>query len=142
MLDFFQLNLASALFMTGLIWFVQLVHYPLFSSVPSEPFLVYERLHAKRTTWIVAPVMLLELATGVILAAAGSQYLGKAASWANLGLLGVIWISTATLQIPLHGLLANGFSRETHRRLVSGDWIRTAAWTARSILPLASVGAG
>lgn len=29
------LNLASALFMTGLIWFVQVVHYPLFERIRS-----------------------------------------------------------------------------------------------------------
>lgn len=47
-------------FMTGLIWFVQIVHYPLMGAVPGDAFRVYQELHQRRTTWIVGPVMLVE----------------------------------------------------------------------------------
>ena len=57
------LNAAATLFMTGLIWFVQVVHYPLFGSVGDGGFDRYAALHARRTTWVVGPPMLLELVT-------------------------------------------------------------------------------
>ena len=58
-------NLASTLAMTGVIWFVQVVHYPLFASVGAEGFSRYEALHATRTGWVVAPLMLCELVASV-----------------------------------------------------------------------------
>jgi sterol desaturase/sphingolipid hydroxylase (fatty acid hydroxylase superfamily) len=64
----FVANLAATWFMVGLIWFVQVVHYPLFAAVPAgEPFAAYHRQHVRRTTWVVAPVMLVELVTAVAL---------------------------------------------------------------------------
>ena len=60
-------QLVSTLFMTGLIWCVQLVHYPLFARVGEGTFSAYEQDHQRRITWIVMPVMLVELASGVLL---------------------------------------------------------------------------
>lgn len=37
---------AATLWMTGLIWFVQVVHYPLFALVGSTGFAAYESAHA------------------------------------------------------------------------------------------------
>lgn len=54
------LNLVSTLFMVGLIWFVQIVHYPLFKSVGESEFVEYQLQHQKLTTWVVAGPMLLE----------------------------------------------------------------------------------
>jgi hypothetical protein len=53
-------------FMTGLIWFVQVVHYPLMAAVGSPGFAAYEAAHSRRTTWVVAPVMLAEAATAAV----------------------------------------------------------------------------
>jgi len=54
-------NAAATLFMVGVIWFVQIVHYPLFALVGEAAFSEYERHHARRTGWVVAIPMLLEL---------------------------------------------------------------------------------
>lgn len=35
--------------MVGLIWFVQVVHYPLFASVGADGFTDYETAHRRRT---------------------------------------------------------------------------------------------
>lgn len=56
---------AATLFMTGLIWFVQVVHYPLFGSAGRDIFAGYERAHQRRTGWVVGPPMLVELATAL-----------------------------------------------------------------------------
>ena len=61
------LQLAAALFMTGLIWFVQVVHYPLFSETGSSAFVHYEQQHVRRTSWVVIPPMVLEAATAAAL---------------------------------------------------------------------------
>ena len=57
----------ATLFMVGLIWFVQIVHYPLYANVGREQFPEYEALHNRMTTWVVGPAMLVELVTAVLL---------------------------------------------------------------------------
>ncbi|MEM6262595.1 MAG: hypothetical protein AAGI38_08820 [Bacteroidota bacterium] len=52
------LHFITTLFMTGLIWFVQVVHYPLFSQISPEDFPRYEKIHMRRTAIVVIPVML------------------------------------------------------------------------------------
>ena len=53
-----------------------------------------------------------------------------ATPWIGFALVGIIWITTALLQVPMHGRLARGFSQAAHRRRVSSNWIRTIAWSA------------
>jgi uncharacterized membrane protein len=129
---------ASTLAMAGVIWFVQVVHYPLFAAVAPERFAEYEAGHRRLTTFVVAPLMLAEIATAVALvlrpAAAAAQ--PRWAVWAGLALLAVIWASTFLVQVPLHERLAAGFDAAAHRRLVRSNWVRTAAWTARAGLAL------
>lgn len=126
---------AATLFMTGLIWFVQIVHYPLFSMVGRNEFQEYERLHQMQTTWVVGPAMLIELLTGLWLLKsppAGSQF----AAWMGLLLIVIIWLTTAGLSVPAHNRLAEEFSDTAYRKLVSTNWIRTIAWSARAVLVL------
>lgn len=123
----------STLFMVGLIWFVQVVHYPLYSHVGREQFPQYEASHNRLTTWVVGPTMLIEMATAV----AFLRYVPNGSTplaWLGLGLLIVIWISTATLSVPAHDVLTAGFSEKAWLRLVSTNWIRTVAWTLRGVI--------
>lgn len=127
---------AATLFMVGLIWFVQIVHYPLMGAIGDSEFSAYERRHMSLTTWVVAPPMLLEAATAVLLLWLRPTGLSSWFVWAGIILLAVIWISTALLQVPCHETLSNGFAAEVHRRLVSTNWLRTVAWSLRGLLVL------
>jgi uncharacterized membrane protein len=123
----------ATLFMVGLIWFVQIVHYPLYANVGREQFPEYEALHNRMTTWVVGPAMLVELVTAVMLL----KYAPNASSslaWVGLALLIVIWVSTAALSVPAHDVLTSGFSEGAYRKLVNTNWIRTVAWTARGVI--------
>ena len=131
------LNLASTGVMIGIIWFVQVVHYPLFARVGRDGFAAYEAAHSRRTTWVVAPPMLVELATGVWLAIFPPPGVSRTLLWTGRALIAVIWLSTAFLQVPAHRRLERGFDAKPHRALVLGNWIRTIAWTARGIIVLA-----
>ncbi len=129
-----SIHVAATLFMTGLIWFVQIVHYPLLARVGREGFVEYEAAHARLTTLVVGPIMLLEAATGVLVVLAPPAELPSWSVWSGAGLILVIWTSTAFLQVPQHRMLTAGFDCAAHRRLVSSNWLRTAAWTARACL--------
>jgi hypothetical protein len=128
---------ASTLMMTGLIWFVQVVHYPLFARVGGAEFTVYAALHQRLTTVIVGPLMLTEALTAGWLALRPPEGVGPALPIAGLGLVALLWLSTAFLQVPCHRRLSLGFDARAGRRLVRTNWLRTAAWTARSAIAMA-----
>lgn len=121
-------------FMVGLIWFVQVVHYPLMARVGEGAWREYERLHQRLTTLIVGPAMLAELATGAWLLLMAREREAGMVYALGLALIAVAWVSTAVLQVPCHRRLEGGFDPRTHRRLVTTNWIRTAAWSARAVL--------
>ena len=131
-------QLASTLAMFGLIWFVQVVHYPLFAAVGPEHFPAYEAAHANRTTYVVAPLMLLELGTALalLLPSLRPASVSRESAWLGAALVGLIWASTAFVQVPLHNRLHAGYSAEVIGRLVTTNWVRTAAWTWRAGLVL------
>lgn len=134
----FLLQLFSTAAMFGLIWFVQVVHYPLFLAVGPDHFPAYEAAHANRTTYVVAPLMLLELVTAMSLLSPALRpaFVSARAAFLGAALVGVIWFSTAFVQVPLHNRLQGGYSPQTIARLVATNWVRTAAWTARAVLLL------
>lgn len=129
-------NLAATLFMTGLIWFVQVVHYPLFASVGRDAFRAYHAAHAGRTTAIVLPVMAVELCTAVLLAIARPPGVPAAAAWGALALVLLVWASTGLLQVPRHQQLGRGFDAAAIHSLGAGNWVRTVAWSARAAMVL------
>jgi hypothetical protein len=122
--------------MIGIIWFVQVVHYPLFSRVGADGYPAYQAAHGRLTTFVVAPPMLLELGTGIWLAIRPPSYFPPALAWTGLALIIAIWLSTVFLQVPMHNRLERGFDAGAHRRLVLGNLVRTVAWTARGVIVL------
>ena len=127
------LNVVSTWFMVGLIWFVQIVHYPLLDGVGAEEYNQYQDRHQRKTTWVVGPAMLLEAITSILLIWC-SPIPNTALLLLGIALLFIIWVSTALLQVPCHGQLAKGFDTRIHRQLVLTNWVRTVCWTLRGAL--------
>jgi len=130
----FLIHLFSTLFMTGVIWFAQAVHYPLLGRVGKEAFAEYEKENTRRTGWVVIPAMAVEWITALSLLWRQPEGLLPFYAWLNAALLGVIWVSTFTLQGPYHTRLIRKFDPAIHQSLVGTNWIRTLAWTARGML--------
>jgi hypothetical protein len=128
------LHVSATMCTTGIIWFVQLVHYPLFDAADLATFADFERRHTARTSLVVVPAMLLELVTAVALAVRPPPGISAWVPYVGLALLGVVWTSTWLLQVPCHTRLADGFDAAVHRRLVGTNWIRTMGWSARAVL--------
>jgi uncharacterized membrane protein len=134
------IHVAATLAMVGVIWFVQLVHYPLMQRVGTEAFSEYEIEHQRRTTWIVAPLMLAEVVTAVYLVLAPAAGYNSAVPWIAAILLAVVWASTLLVQVPQHERLAQGYDRQTVVTLVRSNWVRTVAWSLRGGLVIAMAG--
>ncbi len=130
------LHLASTFYMVGVIWFVQVVHYPLFAEVGTPNFPRYESLHVRLTTYVVMPAMLVEVATAILLFWQSPTGVSHWLLWVGLALLVVIWGSTFLFQVPQHETLASGFDSSAQGFLVLSNWIRTVAWSIRGGLVL------
>jgi hypothetical protein len=130
------LNVAATLYMVGLIWCVQIVHYPLFAHVGKDGFAAYEAAHSSLITLVVGPPMLLELATAGLLLFFRSPAIRLSEAIIGALLVAVIWLSTMFLQVPQHSILSSGFDAAAHQFLVSSNWLRTVAWSLRGGLAL------
>lgn len=130
---FFILNLFSAFFMMGLIWIIQVVHYPTFLFLSKKKFMRFTRWHQKRISWIVAPIMLIELISSVVLCFSSLYF------WffyVNLGIVISNLLVTFIIQIPIHKKLNSKKDRKIIKWLIKSNWIRTSLWSLRAFLLL------
>ncbi len=123
--------------MVGLIWTIQVLHYPLFAAVGQADFAAYEATHTRRITALLAVPWGVEAATTLALAALVPPGTARMLAWAGVLLLGGIVAATVVLQVPLHRALSEGFAPPAHRRLLATNWLRTVLWTARGAVALA-----
>jgi len=121
------LHVFTSFFMTGLCWFVQIVHYPLFRKINLADFPQYERSNFV-TGFVTVPVMIVELLLGILLLYLNFDLLFLI----NVVFLGIIGLSTFIFQVPIHLKLTNKASDELITRLIRTNWIRTISWTIRS----------
>ena len=122
------------LFNTGLIWTIQLVHYPGFLHIGSDTYKAYQEFHMRAITLLVGPSMLAELAATVLITMALYHSPYRLLIILSALVLIFIWLHTAFLASPLHGKLLNGFQPELIRKLVDINWWRTIAWSIRSAI--------
>jgi hypothetical protein len=135
-------NAASTLALLGLIWTIQLVHYPMLAAVRPGEFVRWHRFHASRISIVVVPLMGIEAATAALLCVSIPPAVPAALPWAGLGLVGVHLASTAVLQVPEHRRLSRGYDGAAVRRLVRTNWIRTVVWSLRAVLVLSMLAVG
>ena len=128
------LQALATTYMAGLIWFVQVVHYPLFAEVGMDHFCAYEKRHIRATGMVVGPAMLLEMASSIALALLRPGQSIQLLNAIGIGLLLLIWLSTWTLQVPCHRSLERTHDAGVIRKLVMTNWLRTVCWTIRMLL--------
>lgn len=118
--------------LTGLIWVIQLVHYPSFAYVEPTRFKRFEMFHAVRISLIVIPLMVLELLSAILIfgyeqAEPGLLILADTA-------LILIWLSTLCLSVPAHYKLSKGWNEKAFTWLVKSNWPRTILWSLRLVI--------
>ena len=128
------LNSASTLFMVGVIWFVQLVHYPLFRFVSKEKFSQFEKSHSRYASYVVIVPMLIELVTSIMLLKWYPTSIPYYLLLLGFILVVIIWVSTFFLQVPSHSILSEGYKFKEIQWLVRSNWIRSIAWSLRGII--------
>lgn len=129
------LTTASCAVLTGLIWTIQRVHYPLFELVPPSHFAAFHARHSRRIAQLVAPLMLAELLSASWLL----LHPGELPRWfavAQFLPVAGVWLLTGLVFVPLHGRLAQAPDPVLLERLVRHNWPRSLLWTARLLLLL------
>jgi len=127
----FFLNVISAFLLTGVIWTIQIVHYPSFHYIDKLSFTNFHNFHERRISIIVMPLMLIELTTSTAL------YINNMSSIVfalNFLIVGLIWCSTFFVQVPIHSILSEKKDKNLIEKLVNTNWIRTFLWSIRMLL--------
>jgi hypothetical protein len=123
-------SLICSAYMFGVIWLIQLIHYPAFFSIEPAKFVDFHRRHSAVMGFLVAPAMILELLAALWLVSLNMN------GWSviNLVLVLALWGLTFFVSVPLHNKLAKGFKLDVIHKLVSTNWPRTSIWTAKLII--------
>ena len=118
--------------MTGVIWVIQIVHYPSFHFIEKELYTAFQKFHMNKISIIVIPIMLAELITGMML------FLDKSSKSPfliiSLIILVLIWLITGVFFSKAHNELITGYQELVVNQLVVMNWIRTLLWTLRLLL--------
>jgi hypothetical protein len=120
--------------MTGIIWFVQVVHYPSFRTVDRGKWTVFHERHTRATGWVVGPLMLAEWGAAVGVLGWIPEWWRDPEQVVLLLLLAVVWAATFGWSVPEHRTLTRGYDEAAVGRLIRRNWVRTAAWTVRSFI--------
>lgn len=128
------IHAAATWFMVGMIWMVQIVHYPLFALLPKSDFVAYARGHTKSMGRLLALPAGTEVVSALLLVWMVPD--GVTMSVVILAglVLAVLWIGTGLVQAPIHGRLVDRHDSRLIDRLVTSNWWRTAGWSLRGAL--------
>jgi hypothetical protein len=124
--------LTCAAFNTGLIWLVQLVHYPSFLYSSPEFFPRYHQFHTRAISMIVAPSMGLELIASLAYLAIAQKI--TPLYWISILFLVLVWGVTFLVAVPLHNSLAGNYDIVQIQKLININWWRTIGWSMRTVL--------
>lgn len=114
--------------MTAAIWLVQLLIYPNMLQVPADRFQAYHRFHSNRITFVVGPLMLLQLFCSFLLMRADPVHLVLSLS---------VFAWTFFVSVPCHNRLSSGYDELVIRRLINTNWVRVALWSLHLVYALA-----
>ena len=126
------LHLIATSVMVGVIWVIQLVHYPTFHFVELKQYTTFQRFHMARISYVVIPAMLTELFTLILIVISMDKIDTLIAVSAIL--LIFIWLMTAVFFSGVHQKLTLGYDQTVVDKLVKLNWGRTLLWTLRLLL--------
>ena len=126
------IHLIATSVMVGVIWVIQLVHYPSFHFIELKQYTTFQRFHMSRISYVVIPAMLIELFTLILIIISMDQI--DTLVLASAILLIFIWLITAVFFSGVHQKLTLGYDQTVVDKLVKLNWGRTLLWTLRLFL--------
>ena len=117
-------------YLVSLVIMTQFITYPTFLHIDKDKFSEYHRKYVNNISFIVAPVMLIELLTLSLIAYFSSEFL----IIKSLILLLVIWLTTFFIMIPSHNRISKSFNKKEIISLINYNWVRTILWSFKLLL--------
>ena len=117
-------------YLVSLVFMTQLITYPTFLHIDKDKFSEYHRKYVNNISFIVAPVMLIELLTLLLIAYFSKDFL----IIKSLILLLVIWLTTFFIMIPSHNRISKSFNIKEIKSLINYNWIRTILWSFKLLV--------
>ena len=131
-------HLIATTVMTGVIWFTQIVHYPLFARIPANVSPTHAAENQSRTSYVVGAPMLVEGLCAIALFINPPGDSSRLLPFIGGVLLAMVLLSTIAMQVPRHAELATELTQaeidRTVQLLVKSNWIRTIGWSARTVI--------
>ena len=124
-------HIVSTSIMVGVIWVMQLLHYPTLLYVKNEAFRQFQNFHMRNISIIVVPIMLIELASGLMIYLQGERSFEFLVSFA---LLIILWIMTGLLFTKFHSRLRKSKDIRIINKMIFLNWYRTLFWSMRLII--------
>ena len=114
-----------------LIWLVQVIIYPSFLYTTKEHLCKWHQTYTNLISFFVIPLMFSQLFLVLYLTYKNPNLLNITSCM----MVGLAWLSTLVLSVPLHSQIAQGSGDEVVlQSLVSTNWPRTLVWTLCFIL--------
>jgi len=126
------LHFMASSIMVGVIWVIQLVHYPSFHFVDKLRYPNFQSFHMTRISYVVIPVMLTELITLILLFYTMDDM--NILLVLSAIMLFSVWVITAVFFSGAHQKLTLGYDKSVVDGLIKMNWLRTLLWTFRLIL--------
>lgn len=126
------IHLIATSVMVGVIWIIQLVHYPSFHFIERNQYTTFQRFHMSRISYVVIPAMVTELFTLILIIISIDQV--NPIILASALLLIVIWLMTAVFFSGVHQKLTLGYDQAVVEKLIKLNWGRTLLWTLRLLI--------
>ena len=117
-------------YLVSLVFMTQFITYPTFLHIDKDKFSEYHRKYVNNISFIVAPVMLIELLTLFLIAYFSKDFL----IIKSLILLLVIWLTTFFIMIPSHNRISKSFNKKEIISLINYNWVRTILWSLKLLL--------
>ena len=125
-----MIHLISTSLMVGIIWVIQVVHYPSFHFIGNSRYISFQKFHMERISYIVIPIMLVESISGFLLIYDELNPI----LLISMVLLLSIWMLTVFFFALVHQKLVSGYQVGMVAKLVKINWVRTLLWTLRLLL--------
>lgn len=126
-------HLAATGVMTGLIWTIHVLHYPLFDRIGTdlETYTRFQQDHMSLISrLLVVPWGVEAISAALVFFLAPTARLRWLALAAGVTLVVIVAI-TAALAAPIHGRLLDGFDADELNRLLNVNLWRALLWTLR-----------
>ena len=126
------ISLFSNLIMVGVSLITHFVTYPSFNLIKSSIFSEFHKSYTNKMLLIVAPVMILELISSILLVIFDVS--DNDTETGLLITLILIWFLTFFAIVPIHNKLAVNYTKDLNQKLIKYNGFRTALWIIKLIL--------